>query len=142
MPDHRLPPDERRIRDDMLRRIDLLERRLSRGAGHEPIFESHSLGGTIYPSVSGLYYPPRSGRLVYIVTSLATPGTTSTVVKMYRGGVDGTLLETITLAAGQGYEPVGCNHYCPDSQPLQWEITSAGAGAKTLNIQTEILPGR
>lgn len=141
MPDHRVPPDERRIRDDLLRRVDLLERRLSRGIGQVPIFESHSLGGAIYESESGLYYPPRSGRLVYLVTSLVVPGTTETVIDLYRGGLGGTLLETVTLAAGQGYEPVGCNHYCPDSQPLQWEITEAGAGAETLVIQTEIIPG-
>ncbi len=142
MPDHRTMPDERRTRDRMLQRIDALERRLA-GRSQVPIFESHSLGGIIYPSVSGCYYPPRGGRLVSLITSLATGGEDPTVIDVYRGSVGtGVLLETITLAADQVYEPRNCAHYIDSSQFLQWEITTAGTGAKSLVVQTEIIPGR
>lgn len=142
MPDHRLVPDERRTRDDMLRRIDLLERRLARAGDRTPIFESHSLGGRIYVSDSGLYYPPRAGRLVGLVSSLDVAGTTETEVLLYRGGITGTLLETITFDANVGYDIRNCNHFCDDTQPLQWSLVTAGTGARSLTIQTEIIPGQ
>lgn len=140
MPDHRVPPDERRIRDDHARRIELLERRLARGLRTAPIFESFSLAGPLYISDSGLYYPPRSGRLVRLTTSLDVVGSSSTVVKVWRGGPSGLLLETITLLSGQDLEPRGCNHYISDTQYLQFQITTAGAAARSLTIQTEIHP--
>lgn len=139
MADHRLPPDERRIRNEMLRRIEALERRLSPDSPRVPIFESFSQAGTLREQVSGRYYPPRGGRLVSIIASLAVEGSESTVITCTRSGI--SLLETVTFIAGQAYEPIACSHFVDRNQYLQFEVVTAGAGAQFLTVQTEIIPG-
>jgi len=136
-----LPPDERRTRDETLRRLEALERRLSPGPARVPVFETWSQTGALVVQTSGRYHPPRGGRLVSVISSLAVGGSTPTVVEVWKSG-EASPIETVTFGVDQTWEPIACSHFVDDSAYVWMDLVTAGSGARSITVQIEIIPGQ
>lgn len=133
MPDHRVLPDERRTRNEMLERIDLLERRLLRLLERWQDEVDFSLPGSIYIVGSGRHYPRISTRLRDVLVSLEPPGTGATVVGIYRNGL---LLDTVTMEAGMEQQRLALTAtFNQDADYATVGVITAGDGAENLVVQ-------
>lgn len=86
-------------------------------------------------AMSGRFYPTKSVRRIRALASI-TPGTSSTVVTLYKNGV---ALGTITFTAGDDVEAVEfASTFSPNVDFLTAAITTAGAGAADLVVRAEL----
>lgn len=99
----------------------------------EAVF-SHA--GTPVTTASARWYPRRTARLYRVVVSLATAGTSNTVVTVYvNGGSQGT----VTLASGVNRVSAAFdNVLAADADWLTVAATTVGAGAKDLTVQARL----
>lgn len=131
------PPDIRSMVREAIRRIDLLERRLSNLAKRKTVLDiPFSRDGAVDLAVSSPYYLADPGGTVFeIVVSLrvaATSGTTTVV--LLRNGLE---VASITLTAGQTTRRVKnlAITYTGNQDRMNVEITTAGTDAAGLTAQ-------
>lgn len=124
-----LTPDVRRILGDLVRRVGILERRVTSAAAavdesHEIIF---SYAGAIAASVSPPARVWRGGNITVLAVSLGTAGSTSTVIDVLRNG---TVVGTVTVPSGtEVYNGDVFARFIADVDTLSLQVTTAGTGA-------------
>lgn len=135
------PPDVGGHIARLERRIELLERPIRRQAPGrpipaEPLEAIFSHAGTPTTAPSARWYPRRTARLVRVLVSLATAGTSNTVVTVYvNNGSQGT----VTLASGVNRASAAFdNVLAADSDFLTVATTTVGTGAKDLTVQARL----
>lgn len=129
-----LVPDSRQQIRDIWLRLDALERRLFRrrdsGITNEVVF---NLAGPIEESTSGRWYLRESARLRHVVVSLATAGTTTSTVVVYKNDV---VLLTIDLEAGvQLRKALSVTVFAADDDHVRVGLTDAAVDAEDLTVQ-------
>lgn len=135
------PPDIGGHIAGLERRIELLERPIRRQATGrpipaEPLEAVFSHAGTPTSAASPRWYPRRTARLYTVVVSLATAGTSNTVVTVYvNGGSQGT----VTLASGVNRASAAFNNVLvADTDWLTVAVTTVGTGAKDITVQARL----
>lgn len=128
-------PDLRRTLADLERRLQILERRIRASApdsvDSEIIF---SLSGTVIASSSSKAFVRTGGRLVKVVCSLVTAGTTTTTVQIKKNG---STVVTVNLGSGVTLDETIANvEFGKDSDALSITVSAAGSGAAGLTVQT------
>jgi len=125
----------------LVRRVDDLERRLRNRATEapdpgEPLEATFSHSGTPTTAASARWYPRRTATLTQVIVSLATAGTTSTIVTVYvNGGSQGT----ITLASGVNKNTGTFNNVLVvDTDYLTVAATTVGTAAANLTVQARL----
>jgi len=125
----------------LVRRVEDLERRLrtantERPLPLEPLEATFSHAGTPTTAASARWYPRRTATLTQVLVSLATAGTTSTIVTVYvNGGSQGT----ITLASGVNKNTATFDDVLvADTDHLTVAATTVGTGAKDLTVQARL----
>lgn len=133
-----LQPNTQRWQQAMERRVGNLERRQSdapaaaRRQG-EIIFSQALLS----VDESGRYYPPIPCRLVGVVATLATAGSSTTTVQVaVNGGVQGT----VSLVSGDHFQAIPmANGLAADVDYVTVETTAVGAGAAGLVVSVRFV---
>lgn len=106
------------------------------GSGLTPINQVElppfSYPGPVLADVSGHYRPIKATRLVRIAASLRVAGSTTTTVALL---IDGTSVETLSLAAGDQYETKSIQRDVTTGSVIQVQTTAAGTDAEDLTVQ-------
>ncbi len=124
----------------LVRRVENLERgqRLANNprSTAEPLEATFSHAGTPTTAASARWYPRRTATLTRVIASLATAGTTSTIVTVYvNGGSQGT----ITLASGVNKNTGTFDDVLvADTDYLTVAATTVGTGAAKLTVQARL----
>lgn len=124
------------------RDIKAIQRRLRTSGGDtrptrtEPLEAVFSHAGTPSTEPSARWYPRRTARLVSVLASLATAGSSSTVVTVYvNGGGQGT----VTLGSGVNKATaVFDDVLVADADYLTVAATTVGTGAEDLTVQARL----
>lgn len=103
---------------------------IERRTAPEVLF-SHA--GALTATTSPRWYSRHGGRLVKVVVSLATAGTSTTTVTIYRNDVS---VGTVDLLSGEQYKTLTLNvALVADVDHLRVGVTTVGTGAKDINVQ-------
>lgn len=95
------------------------------------------LAGRLYASISPRYYMRSPSVLQRVLVSLDTPGSTNTVVTLYKNG---DALTTVALGGATDKTQIALTaSFEADSDYLQVGITTAGTGAKDIDVQCRIM---
>lgn len=135
MPGGLTPPDIRATIRDILKRLDLLERRLARLVSFRLVVDvPFTLAGGVVVSASPSYYFAVPGAQVFeVAVSLGLAGTTSTTVTIMKNG---NVIATITLTAGQTFKLTKVvSDFTGNQDRLTVAVTAAGDGAGNLDVQ-------
>lgn len=85
------------------------------------------------------YLPGVGGTLDQVIASLATAGTSTTTVRIFKNGVQ--LATTISLASGVDKTIVDFDDWFDgDEDSIQVDLSAIGTGAVGLNVQLRFLP--
>lgn len=133
----RLPTSRTEI-EDLKRRVYDLERRIkssslnSRPTGPPEIFV-FNYNGALTASESDRYYPLLNSNLSFVLLSLSTAGSSSTVVDVNRNG---SQIAQVTLASSDQFEVKTLGDiYDVKTDYLTFEVTTVGTGAAGLVCQ-------
>lgn len=123
--------------EDVWTEIRKLWKGVNQGESGRIIDVPFSLGGVIYASTSGGWYPPfPMVQMTSILTTLRVAGTTDTTVSVYRN-LTTDIIATITLTAGtrKVRTSVANQPFQGDQDECFVAVTTAGAGAQGLTVQ-------
>lgn len=129
-----LLPELGRILAGLERRLVILERRIR----NEPTVPSHSeimftLPGSLTGSTSPKAYLRVDSRLVNIVCSLGTAGTSTTTVQVKKNG---TTIATVNLTSGATFSRArAAEMFVADTDALTVTISAVGSAAANLSVQ-------
>lgn len=128
------PPDFRRMIDNLRQRVERLERRQRTTAetdsSHEIIF---SYAGPLTATESPPVRVRRGGSLSVLAVTMATAGSTGTVIDVLRNGA---VAATVTVPAStETYNAAVGARFVADIDVLSLEITSVGTGAAEMTAE-------
>lgn len=129
-----LLPEIGRILAGFERRLAIIERRIRT----PPTFPTEtelifSLPGVVLVSTSPKAYLRADSRLVNIVCSLGTTGTSTTTVQIKKNG---STIATVTLTSGVGFSRIRAGEtFIADSDAVTVNVSGAGTGAAGLIVQ-------
>lgn len=134
-------PNIKQSQDGIDGRVKDLERQIRRRAVERPadappLEAVFSHPGTPTTAASARWYPPRTATLTEVIVSLATAGTSSTVVTVY---IDGGSQGTVTLASGVHAATAEFDDVLQaDTDYLTVAATTVGTGASDLTVQARL----
>lgn len=124
---------ERRVRDLERALTTRLPTTTPKSQRQEAVF---SYAGTLTVATSPRWYPRTTARLTQVVASLATAGTSDTVVTVY---VNGTSVGTLTLRSGVTKASGSfTSALTADTDHLRVGVTTVGTGAADLTVQARL----
>ena len=139
-------PTPRSVNADVDRRLYDLERAVKANASssrpvEEPELIVFSQGGDATAvstsEVSGRYYPLRRGKLAFVLCTLTTAGSSSTVVSIKKNGSE---ITTVTLASSDTFEAKTlATTFSVGVDYLTVAATTAGTGAEGLTVQARFV---
>lgn len=134
-----LPPELEREIESLKIRVSDLERRLRRFEEERPPETIYSLPGEVYATTSNRWYPRADEKVIELLVSLVTSGTTPTVVSILKNDVE---VREIEVPAGQGAEsPVVVNAAIElqrNGDDLRVQVVEGGDGASGLTVQARL----
>ena len=134
-----LPPELEREVEHLKIRVSDLERRLRRFEEERPPETIYSLPGEVYATTSNRWYPRSDEKVIELLVSLVTSGTTATVVSILKNDVE---VREIEVPAGQGAEsPVVVNAAIElqrNADDLRVQVVEGGDGASGLTVQARL----
>ena len=127
-------PDVRVLLRNLERRLSILERRIREQQGaafnDETVF---SLPEAVAASTSPKAYLRADCRMVNVVASLGTAGSSTTTVQVKKNG---STVVTLTLAASATFTRTRANvGFIEDTDYITVTVSAAGTGAKDLTVQ-------
>lgn len=127
-------PDLRTTLEGLRKRIEVLERRIREQPGAETEDELiFSLPGALVASTSPRGYVRNTSRLVNVVVSLGTAGSSTTTVLVKKNG---STIETITLGSGVNFDRTRTSvSFTADSDYMTVTVSGVGTGAADLTVQ-------
>ena len=134
-----LPPELEREIENLKIRVTDLENRLRAALEDRPPETIYTLAGSIFQTSSTRWYPRRDEKVIELLVSLVTAGTTDTVVRILKNDA---VARTITVPTGQGASaPVVVNAKLElrrNEDDLRVQVLTAGTGAAGLTVQARM----